>query len=76
MSPLEERQETGSAPLVSVIVPCIDDTYLVDTLEALASQQAAPPFEVLVVNGKRGACASGRGLARTTSTPDHGWDRR
>ena len=54
MSPRDERREEGSAPLVSVIIPCIDDTYLVEALEALASQQAAPLFEVLVVNGSRG----------------------
>ena len=39
--------------MVSVIIPCIDDTYLAETLKSLASQQAAPPFEVLVVKGGR-----------------------
>jgi glycosyltransferase involved in cell wall biosynthesis len=51
MSATEVRPEEQSPPLVSVIIPCIDDTYLVEMLNSLASQQGAPPFEVLVVDG-------------------------
>ncbi len=41
-------------PILSVIIPCIDDTYLAETLKSLAMQSAAPPFEVIVVDGHHG----------------------
>lgn len=49
--PIADGPEGDYAPLVSVIIPCIDDTFVVATLKSLATQQAAPAFEVLVVDG-------------------------
>lgn len=46
-----ESEMNVLVPKVSVIIPCRDDTYIAATLESLAMQKAAPPFEVLVVDG-------------------------
>jgi GT2 family glycosyltransferase len=37
--------------MVSVIIPCNDDTHLAETLDSLASQDGPPPFEVVLVDG-------------------------
>lgn len=47
---------TEAAPAVSVVIPTVRQRFLAATLDSLARQRAAPPFEVLVVeNGRRGA---------------------
>ena len=44
------RVVESSTVTVSVIVPCLDPTYLAPMLASLSAQVDAPPFEVLVVN--------------------------
>jgi glycosyltransferase involved in cell wall biosynthesis len=39
-----------SAPHISVVIPCRDDTHLPATLASLAAQNRAPAFEVIVVD--------------------------
>ena len=53
----EALASTTAAPVVSVVVPCQDDTYLAETIESLVGQ-IARPFEVVLVD------ASGRDLPR------------
>lgn len=48
---IADEREGVHAPLVSVIIPCVDDTHVAATLKSVATQRAAPPFEVVVVNG-------------------------
>lgn len=47
--PPAARADAGETPLVSVIIPCREDTHLPDTLRSLTTQRSAPSFEVVLV---------------------------
>jgi glycosyltransferase involved in cell wall biosynthesis len=46
----EDGPHDPHPPEISVIVPCLDSTYLAQTLESLRRQRGAPAFEVVVVD--------------------------
>lgn len=52
----DDGQRPSDEPIVSVVIPCNDDTYLPALFTSLIEQQDSPPFEVILVD------ASGRDL--------------
>jgi glycosyltransferase involved in cell wall biosynthesis len=51
-----DRRPPSDEPMVSIVIPCNDDTYLPALFTSLIEQQNPPPFEVILVD------ASGRDL--------------